>query len=1070
MAIQSSPEARVAFSNVVTVKVVIRDINDNTPTFPAGDVTLELSEGAKVGTELKISGAVDRDSRPEFTVQHYNSTPALPEFSIRPITNPDGSSSINLRLERELDREATPMYVFNIIAYDGGAEPRSDYLKVTIKVTDDNDNSPVFEPSQYELTINEDEKTGAVVGQVTATDKDIGENGRITYSFSPASESAFRGVFAINATSGVITLEGDLDTVRRLASPFSMFVDASDGGDSPRSSQTLVAVTVLDSGNNAPYVRVNTVTAGDASTLTIPESAGLNYFVAFVDVVDYDDGESGKVLCQLMSGEDFKLKPVPDKGYTLLLNRLVNREAKDSYRVSISCKDGGNPPLETAVSLTVNISDVNDNDPAFHQSLYAASVSENRPPGHFVAKVKADDEDTGINAEISYSLAKDAAPYMRIQARTGIITTTAVLDREKNETLRFKIYASDGGKGPRTGMAEIVITIKDVNDNNPSFNQTKFSFFVSESTPNSTHVGTLTAFDLDTGRNGEFDFYFGGSTNGDMPLPFIVLENGSILVSGLLDRETKADYSFSALVRDRGDNPRSGAVPVELKILDENDNDPVILFPTSQNHTVVISTYPENGMVLGRIIAYDVDEGDAALLQYSIYEGNEAGAFSIGHSSGELTLINMARLNNPENYFLSVKVADSSLPQRNATTQLRIEVNFANVTALPQDKPRDQYVIIVGVIGGATVVLSIIIISAIVIILRSEKGKRGGSPGVVIGNGGSGSLLKDNKFLNTSSSSPDTSKTSGSLDNSKSQSDPSLTGDHSGMPLNPGDSSGSYGGGGAGMVLNPNGLCKKAAAAEEGGGKKVSFSLDLQQDEYPGGGGQGHGPNHQQMRLQLPPPLEPSGGQWKKYNINGPDDINSDTSGESGTCDSGRGTSDEDIKFDHSPHRGPSRGPPPDPFLAPYEQMFPPGNATNIRALQAMHHATPRTQSPALPLKPGQPRFLEMGGAKSGGGGFEGGRSSYHGNRHTSSGNTPSPAFGSSSSSFRLPNQHRIAPASSHANHHPDVLRPPSSLSYTQQGSALSMDDDASTTTSGSYVINPEDMKLDGHYGKDVIV
>ncbi|XP_012944191.1 protocadherin-19, partial [Aplysia californica] len=156
MAIQSSPEARVAFSNVVTVKVVIRDINDNTPTFPAGDVTLELSEGAKVGTELKISGAVDRDSRPEFTVQHYNSTPALPEFSIRPITNPDGSSSINLRLERELDREATPMYVFNIIAYDGGAEPRSDYLKVTIKVTDDNDNSPVFEPSQYELTINED--------------------------------------------------------------------------------------------------------------------------------------------------------------------------------------------------------------------------------------------------------------------------------------------------------------------------------------------------------------------------------------------------------------------------------------------------------------------------------------------------------------------------------------------------------------------------------------------------------------------------------------------------------------------------------------------------------------------------------------------------------------------------------------------------------------------------------------------------------------------------------------------------------------------------------------------------
>ena len=121
----------------------------------------------QVGIEFKISGAVDRDSLPDFTVQHYNATPLLPEFSIRPISNPDGSSTISLRLERELDRETTPTYVFNIIAYDGGAEPKSDYLKVTVLVTDDNDNSPVFAPEKYEFTINEDARIGATVGQVS---------------------------------------------------------------------------------------------------------------------------------------------------------------------------------------------------------------------------------------------------------------------------------------------------------------------------------------------------------------------------------------------------------------------------------------------------------------------------------------------------------------------------------------------------------------------------------------------------------------------------------------------------------------------------------------------------------------------------------------------------------------------------------------------------------------------------------------------------------------------------------------------------------------------------------------
>ena len=77
---------------------------------------------------------MDEDSNPEFTVRHYNTTPTLDMFSIHPTVNPDGSSTINLRLEKELDREKRETYVFNIMAYDGGSQPKSDYLRVTVKV------------------------------------------------------------------------------------------------------------------------------------------------------------------------------------------------------------------------------------------------------------------------------------------------------------------------------------------------------------------------------------------------------------------------------------------------------------------------------------------------------------------------------------------------------------------------------------------------------------------------------------------------------------------------------------------------------------------------------------------------------------------------------------------------------------------------------------------------------------------------------------------------------------------------------------------------------------------------
>lgn len=637
-----------------------------------------------------------------------------------------------------------------------------------------------------------------------------------------------------------------------------MYVDAKDGGDPPRSTQTLVSVDIEDSGNNAPTIRINTASTGDASTLTIPESARQDFFVAFVHVGDSDKDANGEVTCTLRSGTDFKLKPVAGKGYTLLLNREVDREVKDSYHVFISCRDGGTPSLETTANLTVNITDVNDNEPYFSTNLYSANVPENRAAGHFVTRVSAKDKDIGDNADISYSLSPKASAILRIQSRTGVISTARPLDREVTPTLNFKVFAIDNGSPERmTGTAEVSITITDMNDNAPEFYKNKFTFKVSETTPNFTVIGNLTAKDLDAGINSQFDFYFGGSTSGDTALPIKVLSNGSLVVSGELNYEKVRSYTFTALVRDRGEMPKSNTVQVEIQILDENDNDPVILFPTSNNHSIVISTYPENGMVLGRIIAYDVDQGGSSDLWYYIYDGNDDQAFDIKRRNGEIVLQRMERLRNPEEYFLYIKVEDTQLNPRNATTQLKVEVRFANRTdfffGTPEensDSSRDHYVIIVGIIGGVTVVLSVIIISAIVIILRSEKTRRRDSNGSSFknkffgGNSGNSStpMTPQNKTTVEQSAMP---KASPQIGNSTGS---GLGGEPNGLIL----SAGNLGGGMPGV----GGGGKRV----EEGGKKVSFSFDVQDDFHDNS----HDSTISDKHLQLSPSLDQS-VQWKKY-------------------------------------------------------------------------------------------------------------------------------------------------------------------------------------------------------------
>nr|KAG5709273.1 hypothetical protein BaRGS_018025 [Batillaria attramentaria] len=1033
VAIQGTQD--LSFSNVASVKVIVDDVNDNSPNFPADQVFLEISEGAKVGTVLKLSGPQDLDSLPNNTIQRYESTLTDGVFTVSATKNPDGTSIINLRLEEVLDRETVEEYNFNIIAYDGGDPPRSDFLKVSIQVTDENDNAPVFQNHSYVVDIREDMEVGSEVVQIQALDKDAGEFGLVQYRFSSLRSEVIDRVFAINSSTGVISLKSRPQTGD---SQYKLVVEAFDGGNPPSVVQKVVTINVLNTGNNRPIVRIVTV-EGESSEIQLPESATKDAFVAFVNVEDTDEGENGDVTCAMRTTAQFRLEELRNKGYKVLLNLPIDREIVPAYTATIVCNDNGTPPMTTETTFKVIITDVNDNSPVFGLVGFAATVDENNAVGQYLLQVTASDRDTGNNAVITYGfLEPEATNWLSVHPQTGVVTAAVNLDRETTPVLRYTLTAVDGGETALTGTARLTVTVRDVNDNYPQLLHTPYRYNVTEAAETDHVVGVMVAEDADGERNGEVEFFFAGSVSGD--IPFTVLRNGTITVSGVLDRETADTHVFTVLARDRGSIPKSNSTQVIIKVTDINDNLPVILFPTNANHSVVITTPPEQGIVLGRVIAYDADEGDASSLVYSIHSGDDDAVFAIDPETGRISLKALERLKNPYVYELVLRVSDNGDPPLNSTTHLQVEVNFPNAsfsgshedrTRAEAEQSRDSYVIIVGVIGGATLVLSGIIIGAILFVLRSERQRK----------------ARDNEMFKNDYSPP---KAGVPYDD-----DTKIPKSPSSMKSSQSDLSSN------GVILSPKGLPQKPDVQ-----KKVSFSFDEPDAEV-------RQIQSRETSASLPPPVvfpeADAGGMWKR--LVSPDDINSDTSGESATSDSGKGASDDDIHLDtsldkhagtHAPHyvnTANLRQQAADPYKPPAFTVGPFRQGQHQG--QGQHHQGQRSSA-------SRPRFLHTG--------------SYHEGR---------------SDNFRKQQpryhnqypQQRYQPVSLHpeapprrqsgSRHSLDFVenrnyglppRPASSMSYQRQGSAMSVDDDASTTTSGSYTISPDELRLDGLVSPDVIV
>ncbi|XP_069825356.1 protocadherin gamma-B1-like isoform X12 [Dendropsophus ebraccatus] len=552
--------------NINKIKVEILDINDNSPAFFSDVFTLETIELTSVGTRFALQAAEDPDTGSN-SVQSYKLSDNQ-YFTLSEDTNPDGSTFLELVLEKPLDRETQSLHELILTAMDGGKPMRSGTALIRIIVTDVNDNFPIFTQSVYKVSVNENTPVNTTIITVNSTDKDNGVNGLVTYFFSKTSGNVHHTrTFSINPVTGDIKINHNLDY--ELTQNYELSVQAKDGGG--LISHCKVLVEVVDDNDNAPKMSITSFST------PIPEDAAVGTMIALIEVHDKDSGQNGEVDCKLLDEIPFILVLSSDNYYRIVTTSPMDREKVSSYTITVLATDRGSPPLSSRRTITLEISDVNDNPPLFTRSTYIAYVPENNLPGSSIYSIQASDPDTGDNARIFYSISTSntedlpASSYLSINIETGVIYAQRSFDYEQHKEFYIQINARDNGSPSLSSNTTLLIHIMDQNDNAPKIlfpssdigGMTAFDMVPFDSEQGSL-ITKVVAIDPDSGHNAWLSYHF---LHLSEPSYFAITQHtGEIRTSRIFQEKDVLNHKIVVMVKDNGDPSLSSTVTLNLLI------------------------------------------------------------------------------------------------------------------------------------------------------------------------------------------------------------------------------------------------------------------------------------------------------------------------------------------------------------------------------------------------------------------------------------------------------------------------------------------------------------------------
>uniref|UniRef100_A0A8C2L6A6 Protocadherin-10-like n=1 Tax=Cyprinus carpio TaxID=7962 RepID=A0A8C2L6A6_CYPCA len=551
------------------VEIEVVDINDNPPSFPETDITVEISESATPGTRFPLESAFDPDVGSN-ALRTYDITNNN-YFYLDVQTQTDGNKFAELVLEKPLDREQQALHRYVLTAVDGGQPPRTGTALLVVRVLDSNDNVPVFDQPVYSINLAENAPVGTLVIQLNATDSDEGPNGEVIYSFSNHISSRVKELFDIDARTGRIEVRGEVDFEE--SSLYQIYVQAKDMGPNAVPAHCKVLVKVTDVNDNAPEIIFSTVTE------SVSENAATGTVIALLSVTDKDSEDNGQTHVEILGDVPFKLKTSFRNYYTIVTDGPLNRETVEAYTVTVVARDKGIPSLAASKSIKVHVSDENDNAPTFTQPIYDVYVTENNVPGAYIYAVSAVDPDVGQNAYITYSIVEceiqgmSVVTYVSINSENGYLYALRSFDYEQLKDFSFMVQARDSGSPELWSNATVNVIIVDQNDNAPSViaplgkNGT-----AREPLPRSAEPGYLVtrivAMDADDGENARLSYSVQrGNENGMFRMDW---RTGELRTARRVSvkRDPQQLYELLIEVRDHGQPPMSCSAVVQVTLVD----------------------------------------------------------------------------------------------------------------------------------------------------------------------------------------------------------------------------------------------------------------------------------------------------------------------------------------------------------------------------------------------------------------------------------------------------------------------------------------------------------------------
>ncbi|CAB1317016.1 unnamed protein product [Coregonus sp. 'balchen'] len=668
----------------------------------------------------------------------------LPNYQVSvPENEPSGTRVITLKAtdpdDGEADREVKDTHVFKVMVTDNGSPRRSATSYLTVTVSDTNDHGPVFEQTEYRVTIRENVEVGFEVMTIRATDGDAPSNANMVYKI--VNSDGVNAGFEIDSRHGLVRIRERPD--RETMSQYQLIVEANDQGKDPepRSATATVNISVEDENDNYPQF------SEKRYVVQIPENVAVNSKVIQVEATDKDEGNNAKVHYSIISGNvkgQFYIHS--PTGVIDVINPL-DYEMIREYNLRIKAQDGGRPPLINGTGMVVvQVVDVNDNAPMFVSTPFQATVLENVAIGYSVIHIQAIDADSGDNARLEYCLTdtslvspspsttalggsrvsitvldvNDNIPTFTEKVYslkinedavvgTSVLTVTAV-DRDVNSVVtyqissgntrnRFAITSQSGGglitlalpldykqerqyiltvtasDGTRYDMAQVFINVTDANTHRPVFQSANYQVMISEDRPVGSTVVVISATDEDTGENARITYIM----EDNVPQFKIDPDTGAITTQMEIDYEDQASYTLAIIARDSGIPQKSDTTYVEIIILDANDNTPQ--FQRDMYQGTVFEDAPVYTSVL-QISASDRDSGSNGRLSYTFQGGDDGeGDFFIEPYSG---IIRTARKLDRENvpvYTLKAFAVDKGIPPLKAAVDIQVSVLDINDNA-----------------------------------------------------------------------------------------------------------------------------------------------------------------------------------------------------------------------------------------------------------------------------------------------------------------------------------------------------------------------------------------------------